>query len=152
MHKITPFLWFNGQVEAAMNFYTGIFKHARIGNVMRGPDGGVMSATFELEGQPFMALNGGPMFTFSPAVSFFVHCETQAEVDEYWDKLGAGGKHKQCGWLEDPFGLSWQIIPSVLGPLLHDKDRAKANRVMQAMMQMTKLDIKALQQASQAMP
>jgi predicted 3-demethylubiquinone-9 3-methyltransferase (glyoxalase superfamily) len=153
MQKITPFLWFDGKAEEAMNFYVSIFKNSKVGSVSRygdagpGPKGSVMSATFQLEGQDFYALNGGPMFSFTPAISFFVNCETQAEVDELWEKLSAGGQTQQCGWLQDKFGVSWQIIPTALGRMLGDKDRAKANRVMMAMLQMTKIDIKGLQQA-----
>ena len=154
MQKITPFLWFDGKAEEAMNFYTSIFKHARVGDVTRygdagpGPKGSVMSATFELEGQEFIALNGGPMFSFTPAISFFVKCETQGEVDELWAKLSAGGRTNQCGWLQDKYGLSWQIVPTILGKLLQDKNAEKSKRVMQAMLKMTKLDIGLLQQAS----
>ena len=153
MQKITPFLWFDGKAEEAVNFYVSIFKNSRIVSVTRfgkagpGKEGSVMSATFQLEGQEFFALNGGPQFSFTPAISFFVNCETQAEVDELWEKLSEGGKKERCGWLKDKYGLSWQIIPSVLGKLLHDPDAAKANRVMQAMLQMDKLDINRLQQA-----
>src|SRR5262245_279478 len=153
MQKITPFLWFDGRAEEAMNFYTSIFKNAKVGSVTRygeagpGPKGKVMSATFELEGQEFYALNGGPHFKFTPAISFFVKCTTQQEVDYYWDKLSAGGAVQQCGWLTDKFGVSWQIVPTLLGELLGDKNQAKAARVMQAMMKMIKLDIKTLQQA-----
>jgi len=152
MQKITPFLWFDDKAEEAMNFYLAIFKNSKAGNIYRNGDsaggsGKVMSVTFELDGQPFMAMNGGPHFTFSPAISMFVNCETQSEVDELWEKLSAGGEKSRCGWLKDKYGLSWQIIPSALGTLLHDKDPAKAKRVMQAMMQMTKIDIKALQLA-----
>jgi predicted 3-demethylubiquinone-9 3-methyltransferase (glyoxalase superfamily) len=147
MHKITPFLWFDGKAEEAANFYVSVFKNSKVVSVSPGPNGTAMSATFQLDGQDFFALNGGPQFTFSPAVSFFVNCETQQEVDELWEKLTAGGKEERCGWLKDKFGLSWQIIPSVLGKLLRDKDRAKANRVMQAMLQMNKIDIKRLEQA-----
>lgn len=153
MQKIAPFLWFDGKAEEAMNFYTAIFKNSKVGSVMRygdagpGPKGTVMSATFEIEGQEFMALNGGPMFTFSPAISFFVKCETQEEVDELWARLSAGGEPNQCGWLRDKFGVSWQIIPTVLGTMLQDKDPARSNRVMQAMLKMTKLDIRLLKQA-----
>ncbi|HUC29641.1 MAG TPA: VOC family protein [Candidatus Acidoferrum sp.] len=155
MQKITPFLWFDNQAEEAMNFYTSIFKNSKVGRVSRygdagpGPKGAVMSATFQLEGQEFMALNGGPLFQFTPAVSFFVNCETQEEVDHFWEKLSAGGKQEQCGWLKDKFGLSWQIVPSILGKLLGDKDPAKASRVMQAMLQMIKLDIAALKKAAE---
>ena len=151
MQKITPFLWFNGKAEEAMNFYVSIFKNSKVGSVSRygeggpGPKGSVMSATFQLLGQDFIALNGGPMFTFSPAISFFVSCETQEEVDELWEKLAAGGEKQRCGWLKDKYGLSWQIIPSVLGKLLQDKDAQKSSRAMQAMLQMDKIDIKRLQ-------
>ena len=156
MQKIRPFLWFNDQAEEAMNFYVSIFKNSKAGSVSRygdagpGPKGSVMSATFELDGEEFMALNGGPQYKFTPAVSFFVSCETQKEVDEFWEKLSAGGKKGRCGWLEDKFGLSWQIIPSALGRLLGDKDRGKAQRVMQAMMKMDKIDIGALERAAAA--
>src|SRR2546423_2064634 len=142
MQKITPFLWFDNQAEEAMHFYTSIFKNSKVGSVQRygdagpGPKGSVMSCTFELEGLQFIALNGGPHFTFTPAISFFVDCETQQEVDELWDKLSAGGRKDRCGWLQDRYGLSWQIIPSALSAMLRDKDPAKANRVMQAMLQM----------------
>jgi len=153
MQKITPFLWFDGKAEEAMHFYASVFKNAEIGNVSRwgdagpGPKGSVMSATFSLAGQEFMALNGGPQFPFTPAVSFFVNCETQAEVDELWEKLCEGGKPSRCGWLQDKYGLSWQIIPSALGKMLQDKDAAKSARVMQAMMQMVKIDVKVLKEA-----
>lgn len=153
MQTITPFLWFDGRTEEAMNFYVSIFRNSRILGVTRcgekgpGPKGTVMSATFELDGQAFMALNGGPMFTFSPAISFFVNCDTQEEVDNLWDKLSDGGEKQRCGWLRDKFGVSWQIVPAVLGELLNDADAGKSNRVMQAMLQMTKLDIAGLQQA-----
>jgi predicted 3-demethylubiquinone-9 3-methyltransferase (glyoxalase superfamily) len=153
MQKITPFLWFDGKAEQAMNFYVAIFKNSKTVSVMRcgdagpGPRGTVMSATFQLDGQTFMALNGGPMFTFSPAISFFVNCETQEEVDELWEKLSAGGEKQRCGWLRDKYGVSWQIIPSALGAMLQDKDAERPNRVMRAMLQMTKIDIKGLQQA-----
>ena len=132
MQKITPFLWFNDQAEEAMNFYTAIFKNSKISSVSRygeggpGPQGSVMTATFELNGQEFMALNGGPLFTFTEAISFFVNCETQAEVDELWEKLTEGGEESQCGWLKDKYGLSWQIVPSVLGELLNDPDAEKS--------------------------
>jgi len=151
--KITPFLWFDNQAEEAMNFYTSIFSNSKVLTVSRygeagpGPKGSVMSATFQLEGQVFYALNAGPMYTFTPAISFFVNCETQEEVDDLWEKLSAGGEKSRCGWLKDKFGLSWQIIPKILGELLQDKDRAKAGRAMKAMMQMTKIDIQALKQA-----
>ncbi|MEP6879948.1 MAG: VOC family protein [Nitrosospira sp.] len=153
MQKITPFLWFDNNAEEAMNFYLSIFKYSKIGSVTRygdagpGPKGTVMSATFQLNGQDFIALNGGPHFTFSPAISFFVNCETQQEVDELWEKLSAGGERQQCGWLKDKYGLSWQIIPSALGEMLQDKDTAKAQRVMEAMLKMNKIEIKALQHA-----
>jgi predicted 3-demethylubiquinone-9 3-methyltransferase (glyoxalase superfamily) len=153
MQKITPFLWFDGQAEEAMNFYVSIFKNSKVGSVTRygkagpGPEGSVMSATFQLDGQDFFALNGGPHFKFTPAVSFFVNCETQQEVDELWEKLSAGGREDRCGWLQDKYGLSWQIIPTALSEMLRDKDPEKAKRVMQAMLQMVKIDIKGLQQA-----
>ena len=153
MQTITPFLWFDGKAEEAMNFYVSIFKNSKVGSVSRygeggpGPKGSVMSATFQLLGQEFIALNGGPMFTFSPAISLFVNCETQEEVDELWEKLSAGGEKQRCGWLKDKYGLSWQIIPSILGKLLQDKDAQKSSRAMQAMLQMDKIDIKRLQQA-----
>jgi len=153
MQKITPFLWFDGKAEEAMNFYVSIFKHSKVGRVTRygdagpGPKGTVMSATFQLEGQDFYALNGGPQFKFTPAISLFVNCETQQEVDVLWEKLSAGGSKDQCGWLQDKYGVSWQIVPTILGKLLGDNDPAKASRVMQAMMQMKKIDIKGLQQA-----
>lgn len=156
MQKITPFLWFDGKAEEAVHFYTSIFKHSSIGTVIRyseagpGPTGSVMTVAFELNGQEFIALNGGPIYKFTPAVSFVVHCETQAEVDEYWDKLSAGGAPNVCGWLQDKYGLSWQIVPTALLRMLEDKDSAKANRVIQAMLQMTKLDISALQAAYDA--
>jgi predicted 3-demethylubiquinone-9 3-methyltransferase (glyoxalase superfamily) len=146
-------LWFDGKAEEAMNFYVSVFKNSRVVGVTRygeagpGPKGAVMSATFELDGQQFYALNGGPQFTFTPAISLFVNCETQQEVDELWDKLSEGGKKERCGWLRDKYGVSWQIIPSALGKLLGDKDPAKANRVMMAMLQMDKIDIQRLQQA-----
>lgn len=154
MQKITPFLWFDGKAEEAMNFYVSVFKNSKVGKVTRygegapAPKGTVMSATFQLEGQEFIALNGGPMYRFTPAISFFVNCETQQEVDDLWNKLSAGGEQQPCGWLKDKFGVSWQIIPSLLGRLLGDKDAAKAQRVMQAMLQMGRIDIKGLQQAA----
>ena len=153
MQKITPFLWFDGKAEEAMNFYTSIFKNSKVGKVSRygetgpGPKGTVMVATFELDGQEFLALNGGPQFTFSPAVSFVVNCVTQEEVDEFWNKLSAGGQALQCGWLKDKFGVSWQIVPTALGQLLSDPDPTKSNRVMQAMLQMAKIDIEKLKRA-----
>ena len=153
MQKITPFLWFDGKAEEAMNFYTSIFKNSKTVSIMRygeagpGPKGTVMSATFQLEGQEFIALNGGPQFTFSPAISFFVNCETQEELDELWEKLSEGGEKQGPGWLKDKYGLSWQIVPTVLGELLNDPDPEKSQRVMEAMLQMEKIDIKALKQA-----
>jgi predicted 3-demethylubiquinone-9 3-methyltransferase (glyoxalase superfamily) len=156
MQKITPFLWFDNQAEEAMNFYVSIFKNSKVLSVNRYGDGApvpkgmVMTANFELDGQVFTALNGGPMFKFSPATSFVVHCETQAEMDYYWDKLGAGGKPNQCAWLDDKFGVTWQIVPNALIELLSDPDPVKAGRVMQAMMQMTKIDIATLQRAYKA--
>jgi len=153
MQKITPFLWFDDKAEEAMNFYTSIFKNSNIVSVTRygeggpGPKGTVMTAVFQLEGQEIFALNGGPVFTFSPAISFFVNCETQQEVDELWEKLSEGGEKGRCGWLKDKYGLSWQIIPSVLGELMQDKDAKKSEKVRQAMLQMDKIDIKALKQA-----
>jgi len=137
MQKITPFLWFDGRAEEAMKFYVSIFKNSKIMGANR----------FQLHGQEFMVLNGGPQFTFTPAISFFVNCETQGEVDELWEKLSEGGEKGRCGWLKDKFGLSWQIIPSGLGKMLHDKDSDKAKRVLQAMLQMNKIEIKGLQQA-----
>jgi predicted 3-demethylubiquinone-9 3-methyltransferase (glyoxalase superfamily) len=153
MQKITPFLWFDSNAEEAMKFYVSIFKNSKVGRVTRygdagpGPKGTVMSATFELDGQEFSALNGGPQFKFTPAISFFVNCETQQEVDELWEKLSAGGKKDRCGWLTDKFGLSWQIIPTALGKMLGDRDPAKASRVMKAMLQMDKIDINGLKRA-----
>ena len=153
MQKITPFLWFDNNLEEALDFYTSIFKNATVTNMSRygsagpGPEGTVMSATFQLEGQAFFALNGGPQFKFTPAISFFVNCKTQEEVDELWERLSEGGKKDRCGWLKDKFGLSWQVVPSILGELLNAKDRRRAKNVMQAMMKMEKLDIAGLQQA-----
>lgn len=153
MQKITPFLWFDNQAEEAMNFYVSIFKSSKVLSVTRygeagpGPKGTVMSATFQLEGQTFYALNGGPHFTFTPAISFFINCETQQEVDELWEKLSAGGKKDRCGWLTDKYGLSWQVIPTVLGQMLGDKDPQKSARVMQAMLKMDKIEIEGLTRA-----
>jgi predicted 3-demethylubiquinone-9 3-methyltransferase (glyoxalase superfamily) len=153
MQKITPFLWFDDQAEQAVNFYTSIFKNSKVLSVSRygdagpGQPGKVMTATFQLNGQEFTALNGGPEFKFTEAISFFVSVETQAEVDELWEKLTAGGEESQCGWLKDKFGLSWQIVPTALGELLGGPDPVKAQRAMQAMLQMRKLDIAALQRA-----
>ena len=156
MQKITPFLWFDDKAEEAVNFYASIFKKSKIGIVSRygeagpGPKGSVMSVTFRLEGQEFMALNGGPHFKFSPAISFFVHCKTQEEVDDLWERLSAGGEKQRCGWLKDKYGLSWQIIPTALGEMLNDKDAGKSARVMKAMLQMDKIDIKKLKQSYEA--
>ena len=153
MQKIRPFLWFDNQAEEAMNFYVSIFNNSKVGKVSRygdagpGPKGTVMSATFQLEGQEFMALNGGPLFHFTEAISFFVDCKTQEEVDDLWGKLTAGGQPSRCGWLKDKFGLSWQIIPSALMEMLQDKDPQKSKRVMQAMLQMSKIDIAGLKRA-----
>ena len=153
MQKITPFLWFDNNAEEAMNFYVSVFKNSRAtsisyyGDAGPGPKGSVMVAKFQLDGQEFIALNGGPTFTLSPAISFVVNCKTQEEVDEYWEKLSAGGATNQCGWLTDKFGLSWQIVPTILGELVADKDPVKSNRVMQAMLKMTKIDIKTLKEA-----
>jgi predicted 3-demethylubiquinone-9 3-methyltransferase (glyoxalase superfamily) len=148
MQKITPFLWFDGQAEEAMNLYISIFKNSKIVSMSRaGENGPVIGGTFILDGQEFLVLNGGPQFSFTPAISLFVNCETQQEVDDLWEKLSAGGEKGRCGWLKDKFGLSWQVIPSLLGKLMRDKDPEKAKRVRQAMMQMTKIDIQALQQA-----
>jgi predicted 3-demethylubiquinone-9 3-methyltransferase (glyoxalase superfamily) len=141
MGKITPFLWFDGNAEEAANFYVSVFEDARILRVSP------MIVSFELEGQEFTALNGGPHFAFTPAVSFFIDCATQAEVDHFWNRLSEGGKPGQCGWLEDKFGLSWQVVPSLLPELLQDDDDAKSDAVMQAMLKMTKLDMAALQEA-----
>ena len=153
MQKITTFLWFNDQAEEAMKFYVSVFKNAKILSVDRmpegtpGPQGKVLSGSFEIEGQEFMVLNGGPQFPFTEAISLFVSCETQAEVDDLWEKLSAGGSKDRCGWLKDKYGLSWQIIPTALGRMLRDKDPQKAGRVMQAMLQMSKIDIAALKRA-----
>jgi len=153
MQKIRPFLWFDNNAEEAITFYTSIFKNSKIGDIHRygdagpGPKGAVMSATFQIEGQEFMVLNGGPHFKFTPAISFFVNCETQEEVDELWEKLLAGGETMQCGWLKDKFGMSWQIIPKALGELLGDKDPQKSQRVMKAMMKMIKIDVAELKRA-----
>ncbi len=153
MNKISPCLWFNGQAEAAMNFYLSVFKDGRVDQVLRygeagpGPAGSVLTATFELQGQSFTALNGGPGFDFTPAISFFVNCDSQAEVDELWDKLCAGGQPQQCGWVSDKYGVSWQIVPRQLPEMLRDRDAQKSTRVMQAMLKMIKLDLAALQAA-----
>jgi len=154
MQKITPFLWFDTQAEAAANFYVSIFKNSKVLSLTRcgdagpGPKGSVLTAQFELEGLPFTALNGGPHFKFTEAVSFVVNCTTQEEVDHFWDQLVEGGKESQCGWLKDKYGMSWQIVPTVLVELLQDKDPAKASRVMQAMMKMVKIDIETLKRAA----
>ena len=149
MQTITPFLWFDGKVEEAMTFYTSIFKDSKVENVSRmgGPDAPVISATFELLGQRFHALNAGPQYVFTPAISFFISVETQEEVDYYWTRLGAGGSDEQCGWLKDQFGLSWQVIPEALGRFMGDPDQEKAGRVVQAMLGMKKFDVAGLQKA-----
>jgi len=148
MKKIIPFLWFDTQAEEAMNFYVSIFKNSKVLSVTPGSNGIAQFVTFELEGQEFMALNAGPQFKFNESISFFVDCKTQEEVDELWEKLTAdGGEESMCGWLKDKYGLSWQIIPAVLGELLSDKDPEKANRVMQAMLKMQKIDIAGLERA-----
>ena len=147
MQKIVPFLWFDGRAEEAAKFYVSVFKNSRLVSTTPGPGGKAMSVTFELAGQAFYALNGGPQFQFTPAISLFVNCETQEEVDELWEKLSQGGEKSHCGWLKDQFGVSWQIIPTALGKLLGDPDRTKAGRVMQAMLQMEKIDIQGLQKA-----
>ena len=153
LQKITPFLWFDGQAEEAVGFYTSIFKNSRIDGVTRygdagpGPKGSVMTIAFELEGQKFTAINGGPVFKFTEAISFVVNCETQQEVDQYWDQLSAGGKEVQCGWVKDRYGLSWQIVPTVLITMLQDKDAERSQRVMRAMLQMVKIDIAGLEKA-----
>jgi predicted 3-demethylubiquinone-9 3-methyltransferase (glyoxalase superfamily) len=149
MHKITPFLWFNDNAEEAIQFYMSIFKNSELVSTMPGPNGKIMGASFVLDGQPFQALNGGPHFKFTEAISLFVSCETQEEIDEKWAKLTEGGQESRCGWLKDKFGLSWQIIPPILSQLLADKDREKANSVMQAMLQMNKIDIKKLKDAAE---
>ncbi|WP_103717569.1 VOC family protein [Bosea psychrotolerans] len=154
MQKITPFLWFDNQAEEAVDFYLSVFKNAKPGPVMRcgdagpGPKGSVLCASFELEGVQFIAMNGGPHFKFTEAISLLIHCGSQEEVDYFWDKLGDGGQTSQCGWLKDRYGLSWQVTPDRLLELNMDPDPAKAGRVMQAMMQMTKIDIAALERAA----
>jgi predicted 3-demethylubiquinone-9 3-methyltransferase (glyoxalase superfamily) len=148
MQKITPFLWFDGNAEEAMNFYVSIFKNSKIVSLSRsGESGPLTGGTFQLDGQEFLVLNGGPQFAFSPAVSFFVNCETQQEVDELWEKLSAGGEKQRCGWLKDKYGLSWQIIPSVLGKMLNDKNAGNSKKAFEAMLRMDKMDIKTLEQA-----
>jgi len=155
MQKITPFLWFDNQAEEAVKFYTSIFKNSKVGTVARygesgpGPAGSVMTASFELEGQQFVALNGGPIFKFTEAISFVVNCESQQEIDYYWDNLLKGGTPSQCGWLKDKFGLSWQIVPTALSRLVSSKDAEKSKRVVQAMLKMVKLDIKKLEEAAE---
>jgi len=154
MQKITPFLWFDDKAEEAANFYVSLFKNSKIDTVSRygdagpGPKGAVMTVAFQLNGQKFTALNGGPLFKFTEAISLFVNCESQQEVDELWEKLSASGQKSRCGWLKDKYGLSWQIIPSALGKLMSDPDREKAGRVMKAMLQMDKIDIAALEEAA----
>ena len=153
MQKITPFLWFDDKGEEAMNFYVSIFKNSKRGRISRygdagpGPKGTVMVATFQLEGQDFIALNGGPHFKFTEAISLVVSCETQEEVDAFWEKLSEGGAKGQCGWLKDKYGLSWQIVPTILDKMMKDKDAAKRERVMKAVLGMVKLDTKALKKA-----
>jgi predicted 3-demethylubiquinone-9 3-methyltransferase (glyoxalase superfamily) len=153
MQKITPFLWFNNNAEEAMNYYTSVFKNSKKVDISRngeggpGPKGSVMSVTFELEGQMFYALNGGPTYSFTPAISMFVDCKNQEEVDYYWEKLSEGGRKDRCGWLVDRFGLSWQIVPTVLTEMLRDPDPVKASRVMKVMLRMDKLIIKDLKAA-----
>jgi len=155
MQKISPFLWFDSNAEEAANFYVSIFKDSKILKIARygeagpGPAGSVMVVNFQIEGQDFTALNGGPVFKFTEAISFVISCQTQEEVDHYWNKLTAdGGQESQCGWLKDKYGLSWQVTPTILGELLADKDQKKAQRVMQAMLQMKKIDISALKRAA----
>ena len=153
MQKITPFLWFNNNVEEAVLFYTAVFKDSKVSNMVRYPEGGpgpagtVMTAKFELQGQEFIALNGGPLYTFNEAVSFVVNCESQEEVDEYWDKLTEGGEKGRCGWLKDKFGLSWQVVPTALPRLLSGSDAGRTKRVVDAMMRMNKIEIKPLEEA-----
>lgn len=155
MQKITPFLWFDNNAEEAIQFYTSIFKNSKILMTSRfgeggpGKDGKFMTGTIQLEGQELMVLNAGPVFKFNEAISLFVNCETQEEVDYFWEKLSEGGQKSQCGWLKDKFGLSWQIIPSILGKLMHSSDPAKAKKVVDAMMKMSKLDISILKKASE---
>ena len=148
MQKITPFLWFDDQLEEAIGFYTSIFRDARVTDINKGPDGKAFTASFELEGQHFMGLNGGPHFKFSEAVSFFVRCADQAEVDYYWDRLLEGGTPQHCGWLKDKFGLAWQIIPDALMRHLSDPDPARAARAQQAMMGMIKIEVAELERAA----
>jgi len=156
--KIIPFLWFDDKAEEAMHLYVSVFRNSKVGSTTRygeegpGPEGAVMSVTFWLDGQEFMALNGGPQFRFTEAISFFVNCETQQEVDDLWERLSEGGEEGQCGWLKDKYGLSWQIVPSVLGEMLQDKDPEKAKRVMEAMLQMVKIDVNTLKRAYEQAP
>jgi predicted 3-demethylubiquinone-9 3-methyltransferase (glyoxalase superfamily) len=153
MQKIVPFLWFNDEAEEAVNYYVSIFKDSKVKTLRRygeagpGTQGAVMALDFQLEGQDFIALNGGPLFSFTPAISLFVKCAGQEEVDALWEKLSAGGQKLPCAWLKDKYGVSWQIVPNVLGEMLQDKDPKKAKRVMEAMLTMTKIDIKALEEA-----
>lgn len=153
MQKIVTFLWFDNQAEEAANLYVSVFKNSKIGTVRRygkagpGPEGSVMTVSFRLEGQEFYALNAGPHFKFTPAISLFVNCESQEEVDELWDRLSAGGRKDRCGWLQDKYGLSWQIIPTALGKLIGDPDPEKSSRVMKAMLQMDKIDERRLREA-----
>ena len=153
MQKITPFLWFDHQAEEAVDFYTSVFKDSKKGKVARygagapAPEGSVMTVTFQIHGQDFIALNGGPLFTFSQAISFVVSCETQDEIDELWEGLSAGGEPQQCGWLRDKYGVSWQIVPVTLGEMMQDRDREKSNRVMQSLLQMNKIDMGKLEEA-----
>jgi predicted 3-demethylubiquinone-9 3-methyltransferase (glyoxalase superfamily) len=153
MQKITPFLWFDDKAEEAMNFYISIFKNSKVVGVTRygdagpGPKGTIMTAKFEFDGQEFVALNGGPLFSFTEAVSFVVNCETQQEVDEFWEKLSQGGQKSRCGWLKDRYGVSWQVVPTVLPEMIQDKDAEKSQRVMQAMLQMNKIEIESLKRA-----
>jgi predicted 3-demethylubiquinone-9 3-methyltransferase (glyoxalase superfamily) len=153
MQKITTFLWFDNKAEEAANFYVSLFKNSNVKEIRRygdagpGPKGSVMTITFQIEGQDFIALNGGPHFSFTPAISLFVNCETQEEVDQLWEKLAEGGRKDRCGWLQDKYGLSWQIIPEALSKLMSDPDPKKAAGVMQAMLQMDKIDVKRLQEA-----
>ena len=157
LQKITPFLWFDSQAEEAVNFYVSIFRNSRTGGVTRydeeaakaagRPKGSVLTVQFELEGQDFVALNGGPIFKFTEAISFVVNCDTQEEVDHFWQKLSAGGQEVECGWLKDKFGVSWQVVPRILGEMLQDKDPVKSRRVMAAMLKMKKLDVEGLRKA-----
>jgi predicted 3-demethylubiquinone-9 3-methyltransferase (glyoxalase superfamily) len=150
MHKITPFLWYNGRLDEAIALYTSVFRNLKVLSTSPGPGGSLMSATLEIEGQQLIIFNGGPAHKLSPAASLFVNCETQEEVDRLWAKLSEGGSESRCGWLEDRFGLSWQIIPSILPKLLQDSDREKAGRAMNAMLAMAKIDIAALERAAAA--